>query len=186
MARPLARSSFLLLALGFWILGCLTSLAEDDAPDAVNRRVNQLIEVGKYQEAIPIAKRAVKVAKGLRGPEDPETAYALNNLGILFKSIGDYAQAEPLYQEALRIRKKVLGPEHPDTATSLNNLASLYQDMGDYGQAEPLYQEALRIRQKVLGPEHPGAKDNGSSATEPSSCSPKVRPSGFRSVKRRR
>jgi tetratricopeptide (TPR) repeat protein len=151
MARPLAKSPFVLLALGLWILACPASSAEDDDPNALNQQVNQLIEQGKYQEAIPIAERALEVAKRARGPEHPETANALDNLGLLFKNIGGYAKAEPLYQEALRIRQKVLGSEHPDTAQSLNNLAVLYVDMGEYPKAEPLYQEALRIRQKVFG-----------------------------------
>ena len=85
--------------------------------------------------ASPIAERAVEVAKRAWGPEHPETADALNNLGLLFQKIGDYAKAEPLLQEALRIRRKVLGSEHPDTATSLNNLASLYQAMHAYAKA---------------------------------------------------
>jgi hypothetical protein len=46
MARPLARSSFLLLALGFWILRYLASLAEGDDPNALNQQENQLIEQG--------------------------------------------------------------------------------------------------------------------------------------------
>ena len=155
MIRPLAKSLSVLLAVGLWILGCLVSWAEDDDPNALNQQVTQLIEQGKYQEAIPIAERAVELSKRVRGPEEPETVEALNNLGLLFQKIGDYAKAEPLYQEALRIRQKVLGPEHPDTVTSLDNLADLYRDMDEYAKAEPLYQEALRIRQKVLGTEHP-------------------------------
>src|ERR1700693_4157687 len=99
MARPLAKSPFVLLALGLWILACTASLAEDDDPNALNHQVNQLIEQGKYQEAIPIAERALEVAKRARGPEHPETANALDNLGLLFKNIGGYAKAEPLYQE---------------------------------------------------------------------------------------
>jgi CHAT domain-containing protein/Flp pilus assembly protein TadD len=157
MTRPLAKSPFVLLALGLWILACSASWAEDADPNALKQQVGQLIEEGKYQEAIPIAERAVEVAKRIRGPEDPETAEALNNLGLLFKRIGDYAKAEPLYQEALRIRQKVLGPEHSETATSLNNLAMLYKAMHEYAKAEPLLQEAVQIYQKVLGPEHPDA-----------------------------
>ncbi len=153
MARPLAKSPFVLLALALWILACAASLAEDDDPKALNQQVKQLIEQAKYQEAIPIAEKAVEVAKRVRGPEHPETADALNNLGLLFKKTGDYAKAEPLYQEAVRIRQKVLGSENPGTATSLNNLAGLYLDMGEYAKAEALLQEALRIWQKALGPE---------------------------------
>src|SRR5271165_3342132 len=155
MARPLTKSPFVLLALGLWILVCPASLAEDDDPKGLNQQVEQLIAQGKYQEAIPIAERAVEMAKGTRGPEDPKTAEALNNLGLVFKKIGDYAKAEPLYREALRIRQKVLGSEHLDTATSLNNLGLLYKEMGEYAKAEPLLQEALRTRQKILGSEHP-------------------------------
>jgi len=151
MTRLPAKSLFVLLALGLWNLACPTALAEDDDPNGLN----QLIEHGRYQEAIPIAERAVEVAKRVRGPEHPETADALNNLGLVFEKIGDSAKAEPLFQEALRIRQKVLGPEHPGTAQSLNNLAELYQAMDEYAKAKPLLQEALRVRQKVLGPENP-------------------------------
>src|SRR5271168_4900153 len=108
MARPLAKSRFVLLAFGLLILACPPSLAEDDDPNALNQQVNQLIEQGKYQEAIPFAERAVEVAKRLRGPEHPDTADSLYNLGVLFQRIGDYSKAEPLLQEALRIQRKVL------------------------------------------------------------------------------
>ena len=156
MTGALTKSPFVLLTLGLWIwiLACPASLAEDDDPNALNQEVKQLIEQGKYREAIPIAETAVEVAKRALGPEDPETAAALNNLGLLYRKIGDYAKAEPLLQEALRIRQKVLGPEDPDTATSLNNLAVLYYAIHEYAKAEPLFQEALRIYQRILGPEH--------------------------------
>jgi tetratricopeptide (TPR) repeat protein len=144
-----------LLAICLWILACPASFAEDDDPNALNQQINQLIEQGKYQEAISIAERAVEVAKRVRGLEHPETATNLNNLGELYRAMHEYTKAEPLLQEALRIRQKIFGPEHPYTAQSLNNLAELYKDMGEYGKAEPLYQEALRICQKVLGPENP-------------------------------
>ena len=74
----------------------------------------------------PLQKERLTVTKRARGQEHPETADALDNLGLLFQKIGDYAKVEPLYQEALQIRQKVLGPEHPATVESLNNLARLY------------------------------------------------------------
>jgi tetratricopeptide (TPR) repeat protein len=160
MARPLAKSTFVLLALGLWILASSACLADEDDLEALNQRVHELFAEGKYQEAIPLAEKAVEIARRLRGPEDPDTATSLNDLGLLYKIIGEYAKAEPLYQEGLRIRQKVLGSEHPDTATSLSNLGLLYKAMHEYAKAEPLLQEALRIRQKVLGPEHPHTADS--------------------------
>jgi tetratricopeptide (TPR) repeat protein len=154
MARPLAKSPFVLLALGLWILACATSLAENDDPKALDQQVTQLIEQGKYQEAIPLAEKAVETARHVRGPKNPVTATCLNNLAELYRAMGEYAKAEPLLEEALRIRQKALGPEHPDVAASLNNLAEVYHAMGEYAKAEPLLEEALRIQRKVLGSEH--------------------------------
>ena len=131
MARPLAKSPFVLLALGLWILAGPALWAEGDDPKTLNQQVDQLIEQDKYQEAIPIAERAIEVAKRSRGPEHPETAVALNNLGVIFQEIRDYARAEPLLQEALQIRQKVLGPEDPDTAETLDNLGGLYWAIGN-------------------------------------------------------
>jgi tetratricopeptide (TPR) repeat protein len=155
MARPLAKSPFVLLALGLWMLVCRVSLAEDNDPNALNQKVSQLLEQGRYHEAVPIAERAFEVAKHTLGPEQSETADAMDNLGRLYQNIGEYEKAEPLLQEALRIRQKVLGSEKPDTAQSLNRLGVLYQNIGEYARAAPLLREALRIRQKVLGFENP-------------------------------
>jgi tetratricopeptide (TPR) repeat protein len=153
MAPPLGKSQCVLLALGLLLLACPALFAEGNDLNALNQQVKQLIEQGNYQEAIPIAERAVEVAKGVRGLEHPDTATSLNNLATLYQDLGYFAKAEPLFQEALRIRQKVLGPEDHDTAESLNNLAMLYHAMGAYAKAVPLLQETLRICQQVLGPE---------------------------------
>ena len=105
MDRPPAKSVFVLLALGLWIFASPASLAEDEDPNALRLQLNQLIGQGKYQEAIPVAERAVEVAKRSLGADHPKTADALNYLGFIFQKIGNYAKAEPLYQEALRIRQ---------------------------------------------------------------------------------
>ena len=149
------KSLFLLLALGLLIFASSACLAADDDLESLNQRIYKLFAEGKYQEAIPLAEKAVEIATRVRGPEDPETATSINNLGELYSNMHQYAKAEALLREALRIRQKVLGREHPYTAYSLNNLGIVYQAMAEYAKAEPLYQEALRIRQKVLGREHP-------------------------------
>ena len=85
------------------------------------------------------------------GPDHPDVATDLNNLGSLYDTLGDYDKAEPLYKRALGISEKALGPDHPDVATDLNNLGSLYDTLGDYDKAEPLYKRALGISEKALG-----------------------------------
>ena len=121
----------------------------------LSNQVTSLYRQGRYQNAIPLAERALAINEKVLGPEHPDAATSLNDLAVLYHAAGDYARAATLFQRTLAIREKVLGPEHPDVATSLNGLASLYRNTGDYTRAAPLFQRALAIREKALGPEHP-------------------------------
>jgi CHAT domain-containing protein/Tfp pilus assembly protein PilF len=125
------------------------------AADQLNQQVIKLYNQGKYEEAIPLAKRILAIREKILGENHPSFAASLNNLALLYDSQGEQAQAEPLYQRALAIKEKALGKDHPEVATSLNNLASLYVSQGKYVKAEPLYQRAIDIDRKNLGNNHP-------------------------------
>ena len=90
MARPLAKSPFVLLALGLGILAC---------PASLTQQVQTLFKQGRYQEAIPIAERAVEVAKRVPGLEHPDTATSLNNLARQYQDMGEYAKAERSFKK---------------------------------------------------------------------------------------
>jgi CHAT domain-containing protein len=123
---------------------------------ALDDKVGQLHEAGKFNEAIPIAEEALKLSEKAFGPDDPQTANHLYLLALVYMSMDYYAKAEPLFQRSLKINEKVLGPEHPSIASDLNNLGDVNRSMDDYAKAEPLYQRALKIRENVLGHDHPG------------------------------
>ena len=121
----------------------------------LNLQAGSYYQQGRYDEAGPLYQRSLAISEKALGPEHPDVAQSLNDLGLLYKAQGRYDEAESLYQRSLAIREQALGPEHPDVATSLNNLAALYHDQGRYDEAEPLYQRSLAIRETALGPEHP-------------------------------
>ena len=123
--------------------------------EQLTTQVEELYRQGRYEEAIPLAERALAIREKTLAPEHPDTAAAANNLAVLYKATGAYSKAEPLFQQALAINEKALGPEHPDTAKSLNNLAGLYWETGAYSKAEPLLRRALAIKERAFGPEHP-------------------------------
>jgi len=123
--------------------------------EKLDQQVIELDNQGKYNEAIPLAERALAIKKKLLGTEHSDIADSLNTLATLYESQGRYAEAEPLYLQALEMRQRLLGHEYPDVATSLNNLAGLYASQGRYAKAEPLYRQALEMRQRLLGNEHP-------------------------------
>ncbi len=114
----------------------------------------RLLRAGKFDEALPLAKRSFELREKILGPDHPDVATPLNILGNLYRSKGENKKAETLYQRAVEIREKTQGPEHPDVAYPLNNLALLHWNKGEYEKAEPLYQRALRIFEQALGSEH--------------------------------
>ncbi|MEZ4646235.1 MAG: tetratricopeptide repeat protein [Chloroflexota bacterium] len=87
------------------------------------------------------------------GPDHPDTAIDLNNLGYLLQDMGDLAAARPFYERALAIwEAATLGLTTPDTATSLNNLGGLLYAMGDLVLARPFYERALAYLGKSAWP----------------------------------
>jgi tetratricopeptide (TPR) repeat protein len=109
---------------------------------------------GSFGQAALLVRDALSIREKTLGPEHPDTAESLNDLGLLLHLQDDLEQARPLSERALAIREKVLGSEHPDTARSLNNLAHVLRVQGDLAGARPLHERALAIREKMLGPNH--------------------------------
>ena len=122
---------------------------------ALNRKMERLCQEGRYAEALPVGRQALEFAENNRGPDHPDTATILNNLGALYYSMGDYSKAESHYRRALKIREIKLAPDHPDTANTLNNLAVVYVEKGNYSEARLLYEHALRILESKYGTDHP-------------------------------
>ena len=128
---------------------------KEDEAVALETKVGELYQAGKFSEAIPLARRALAIREKVRGPDHPAVAGPLNDLGMLYTSQGRYADAEQVLKRAVAIREKALGPEDLDVATSLNSLAVLYYIQGRMADAEPPYARALAIRENALGPDHP-------------------------------
>jgi len=139
------------------IIALRTPTADDRALEQASRLLAEsraLRQKGKYDEALPVAERALEIREKTLGPDEPPVAESLHALAVLYEDTGNYAKAEPLFRRALGIREKALGPDHPDVAESLNGLGVMFILEGDYPKAEPFFQRALAILEKTLGPDH--------------------------------
>jgi CHAT domain-containing protein/Tfp pilus assembly protein PilF len=145
-------------ALSFSFLA--PSSAQLDEADALNKRVIELYQAGKYADATPLAERALAIREKALGPDDPTVARDLNNLALLLQATNRLTEAEPLFHRALTIIEKSYGPDHPIVATGLNNLAELLRATNRLTDAEPLYRRALKIFEKSYGPDHPTVATN--------------------------
>ena len=67
-----------------------------------------------------LLKRSLAILEKALGPDHPDVAVSLNNLGELYRAQGRYAQAEPLYKRSLAIWEKVkLKPRVPRNKISV-------------------------------------------------------------------
>lgn len=153
----------IVLSLFVWHIeaGVFAAVHTQDEPTQVKTQitrltaeVDELLKVGRLNDALPKAEEAVLLAEKHLGPEHPDTAAALDGLGRVHLGKGSFAAAEPLLVRALAIREKTPGPEHPDTGFSLLHLGWVYQEKGDLARAEPLFTRALAVMEKTHGLDH--------------------------------
>ena len=109
---------------------------------------------GKYDAALIPATAALEAREKALGPEHPQVATALNNLGVINYLKGDLDKAQQLYQRALKIRERAFGSDSPAVASTLNNIAELHRLRGEYAAADPLYRHSIQSWERSLGPDH--------------------------------
>ena len=74
-------------------------------------------------------ERALAIDEAAFGPDHPDVAIDLNNLGLVLESQDDLAGAKPLYERALQICREFLGDDHPTTKNVQDNLQRLEEEM---------------------------------------------------------
>lgn len=80
---------------------------------------------GKYDEAIELYKKAIRIHLKAYGPDSAVVATDYGSLAGVYQQQGNLDEAEPLFEQAHRIKAKVYGMDHPNTANSFAWLAEL-------------------------------------------------------------
>ena len=70
-------------------------------------------------------ERALRIDEAAYGPEHPEVARDINNLGRVLKELGDVAGASAAFERALVIYEKLLPANYPSTRKVRMNLDEL-------------------------------------------------------------
>jgi CHAT domain-containing protein len=154
MCRSLRGAVALIVFVAF-STGVGVSAAREQAREnlgTLDQQIDQLIQAGKYIEAVDVGTRALAVAEHQFGKSNPNVAKWLNLLGFLYQVQGRLAEAEPLYKRSLAIYQKAFGPDNLDVAKGLNAVAVVYSREGRDAEAQPLFERSLAIKEKVLGP----------------------------------
>ena len=105
-------------------------------------------------------RRALAIDEKSFGPDHPNVATALNNLGRLLQATNRLAEAEPLMRRALAIDEKSFGPEHPERRHQAQQPGLAAEGHQPAAEAEPLMRRALAIDEKSSWPEHPNVANS--------------------------
>jgi tetratricopeptide (TPR) repeat protein len=129
------------------------------APEVTQHILNQtgMYSHGRaeFAEAKVLFDRALTLAEEAYGPDHPQVAAIVNNLGGVLRALGDLKGAKELFARALKIDEEAYGPDHPEVATDVNNLGGILRDLGDLKGAKEHYERALKIDEEAYGPVHP-------------------------------
>jgi TonB family protein len=121
----------------------------------LNAQVLQLFREGKYEEALPIAKRVLELREKVVGPDGLLVAYALNNIASIYTARSKSGDAEPLFERALAIVGKQ-GAAESDFAADLNmQLGIVRTSARDFKGASAALESALAVKEKLHGKEDP-------------------------------
>jgi TonB family protein len=127
--------------------------AELAEADKLSMEVVKLFNEGKYNEALPLAKRAVELKEKALGKEALALADTLNNLGALYMAKTDYRNADSAYKRSLAIYEKANGAEHISLTVMLDKLAWIRYAQGFSDDAREMLERSLNIKEKATGKE---------------------------------
>lgn len=136
-----------------------TQEANRQSPEAaevkkLNAEVVKLFNEGKIDEALSVAKRALKISEKAFGSNHQIVADVRSNLAELYIEKREYDEAEANYKRNLSIYQKAFGADDRLVGKTLDRLAFLRFANRDFEKAGELYQRALVIKEKTPGTEN--------------------------------
>lgn len=133
-----------------------TAAAQAAALDEARRLSKEVVALyrdGKYDEALPLAKRTLELSETSSGSETDIVVSALTNLGQLYIAQNKYGDAIPLLTRILAIKEKQSPPDNLSIGTLLGKLAYLFYMKGDGDKSAAAYQRAIAAKEKAVGPD---------------------------------
>jgi len=127
---------------------------EKTEAERLSAQVAELYQTGRIDEAIPLAKRALKLREKELGSRHFRVGDATSNLAMLYFAAEKYGDAEQQFKRALTIYEKETDRNGLLIAKTLEGLAYLQTLKREFKEAEKLYVRAIAIKEQSLGVKH--------------------------------
>ena len=128
--------------------------ARDLISEGINNLAGVKSQLGKYDEALALHRRSVKLFESTFGEGSVEVAVGRSNLATVLDELGQTTEAETLLYKSLKTLEAQRPTQAGQLAGSLNNLAKLYAAQSEMTRAEPLAQRVVLLAEQQYGPQH--------------------------------
>lgn len=118
---------------------------------AKNEQALNLLEAGKFREALPAAKEAYRLICKAEGEKSANSLTIMGNMLLIYERLGQYKKLQPLYERCLRLKIKVNGREDYDTLITMKNFGSFLRKVGKLKKSCKLLEETLQLQSKLFG-----------------------------------
>ncbi len=131
-------------------LGGVAGAQQQDSAAQSNAQVLELIQAGRYTEALPLAESVLAAREKELGPEHGLAGQSLFNLAEIHRALGQAKPAQDYYLRAIANWEKSLSPDEIFLlGVAYNNLGFLYAATGENARAGESYQKALDIYERT-------------------------------------
>ncbi len=154
----MTKKCFLVLVMVYLITGFAQATTLDsqlELAKTYNDQAVQYYQQGRFQQALPLAEKALNIRTEVLGEKHADTLGSLNYLAEIYRELGRFYEALPLSEKSYLLSKNELGKTHPLTLASLNNLVVIYKDLGRLKEALPLAEKNYPLVKKVRGENRP-------------------------------
>jgi tetratricopeptide (TPR) repeat protein/CHAT domain-containing protein len=105
-------------------------------------------------ESVKLAERTVDIRENHLGPEHPDVALSLLNLGLILIVAEEYEDAIEALDRGIKIAEKEFGPEHPLVAKMLASKGRSLDGLSRLTEATPCLEQALSVQEETIGEDH--------------------------------
>lgn len=119
--------------------------------EKLSTQVVALYKAAKYDEALPLARQALRIREGALPADDARIISALNNLAFVLVAKENFGEAKTTFARSLAASETKFGIADPRLADIIVQLGIAYHRQSDNGKAVELMQRAADIREKAHG-----------------------------------
>src|SRR5262249_41206297 len=119
------------------------------------RALGRMFATWWVPDAEGICQRALQIREQILGPDHPDCAESLTDLGLVNLNCQQHGMAIDLLRKAIALGEKALGKDPPALADTFSFLGQAHVERCEYTQGRVCHRRAVQITERARGKWHP-------------------------------